>query len=252
MFTKSYPKTLFLFSIILVLALVTSGCGITINIRTVRGSGVISEQSFSVQGFHAISMGGIGEVTVEMGDEESLRIEAEDNLLEYFDVEVRNGTLMIEQSPTGITLVPTKPIHIYVTAQSLDALALSGLGNLSAPELTGEDCDLNTSGAGSITVESLDCTNLDVSITGLGDITVQGGQVDTQDVTISGMGGYQAGDLQSREADFQISGMGDSTIWVTESLIVSISGVGDLEYYGQPRVTTSGSGVGDVDSLGEK
>ncbi len=250
MFTKSYPKTLFLLSIILIL--VTSGCGININVRTVRGSGVIAEQSYTVQGFHAISMGGIGEVTVEMGDEESLRIEAEDNLLEYFDVEVRNGILEIEQSPNGINLLPTKQIHIYVVTKSLDALTLSGLGDLSGPELTGDSCSLTTSGAGSITVESLNCTNLDVTIAGLGDITVGGGQVDTQDVTISGMGDYQAGDLQSRQADFQISGMGDSTIWVTESLDVAISGVGDLEYYGQPHVTTSGSGVGDVDSLGEK
>jgi hypothetical protein len=76
--------------------------------------------------------------------------------------------------------------------------------------------------------------------------------VDAQDVTISGMGDYQAGDLQSREADFRISGMGNSTIWVTESLDVSISGAGSLEYYGEPHVSTSGTGLGDVDSLGEK
>jgi len=50
-----------------------------------------------------------------------------------------------------------------------------------------------------------------------------------------------------------ISGVGNASLWVTDSLRVSISGVGTIDYWGQPgKVVRSTSGLGTITSRGEK
>ena len=62
---------------------------------TIRGSGNVVEETREVSGVSGVQLATIGDMVIELGDKESLRIEAEDNLLEYFETEVRNGKLII-------------------------------------------------------------------------------------------------------------------------------------------------------------
>ena len=58
---------------------------------TVRGSGRVAEEERPVSGITGVKLATFGDLTIEVGDEEELRIQAEENLIPYFETEMRNG-----------------------------------------------------------------------------------------------------------------------------------------------------------------
>jgi hypothetical protein len=237
--------------ILIVLALTTSACGFYFNMpKTVKGNGVVMEETRSVDSFDQIEINGIGEFTVVLGTKESLRVEAEENLLPYLETYVRGSTLVVEIED-GRNILPTEPVNFYLTVVALEALDISGLGNIQLPEIETEDFRISLSGAGNIDIESLDADTFNVTMSGLGDLTVSDGQVASQDVTISGGGKYFASSLESADAVVTISGVGSATLRASEFLKVTISGGGDVNYYGNPEVDTDISGLGNLDRLGD-
>jgi len=63
---------------------------------TIHGSGNIIDENRDVNNFYGLSILGSGRVIMEQGTEESLRIEADDNLLPYLETEV-NGWGQVEK-----------------------------------------------------------------------------------------------------------------------------------------------------------
>ena len=234
--------------VVLVMALSILACQIG-GLTGDRGSGNVVEEDRAVSGFTGVVLVGIGELTIKVGERESLRIEAEDNLMQYFETEVRNGMLKIGVQK-DVNLNPTRPVRFYLTVEELDTIVLSGSGDIEAPDLEAERFSVTISGSGDVEMGDLSAGILNVTISGSGNLDIAGGQVDEQDITISGSGKYQAGDLSSGSVEITISGSGNATVWATDSLDVRISGSGSVNYYGNPRTTFSGSGSGRIKSLG--
>ena len=84
-----------------------------------RGSGNVVEETRPVSGVSGVDLATIGDVIINLGDEESLRIEAEDNLMKFFDTQVRGGTLRISTNPRSVNLRPTKPVRFFLTVKEL-------------------------------------------------------------------------------------------------------------------------------------
>jgi hypothetical protein len=237
---------------------------------TVDGSGNIVEENRDVSDFTGLALSGFGNVIIDVGDVEALRVEADDNLMEYFETEVRNGTLGIGIQ-SGVNVKPTQPVRFYATVKGLDKIVLSGSGNIEAPDLEAERFSLTISGSGNAKMGALNARALDVTISGSGNaimgalnaktlgvtiggsgkMSIAGGHVEEQSIVISGSGKYDAGSLRSESAKTRISGSGNVTLWATESLDAHASGSGSVGYYGEPRVSFSGSGSGKARSLGE-
>ena len=257
----------------------------------IRGSGHVIEKIFEVDDFTGVELATFGNLYIEVGDEEELRIEAEDNLIRYFEFPVISGMLKIESRP-GVPLRPTRPVNFYLTVKALDTIVLSGSGDIEAPDLEAErisvtisgsgdvevgnlaadaikaqisgsgDLDISRSkaeeqeisiyGSGDVEVGKLDADVIKVRITGSGNLDILGGQVEEQKVTLSGSGDYRAGHLASAEADVRIIGSGTTTIRVCERLEARISGSGDVRYAGSPTVEQSVIGSGDVSQIGDQ
>lgn len=221
--------------------------------ETLRGSGDVITETRQVAGFDRISLSGIGELTLTLGDQESLEVEAEDNFMEYIQTEVRGSTLHIGiDAPPTTNFQPTRTIKYRLTMKEIVGIEVSGAGDIKAGEIVTTDLDVESSGAGNVVIDTLEAEFLSISLSGAGDLDIRGGEVSRQKVDISGAGTYKASDLECQVADVLISGAGRATLWVTETLDVDISGVGSLEYYGQPTVTQDVSGVGSVKSLGDR
>jgi hypothetical protein len=203
-----------------------------------------------VSGFSEVELAGIGDLTIIHGDAEALEIEAEDNLIPYIITEVKNDRLMIYEE-TGYAFSPTKPIRISITVRSLDALILSGFGNVTASALNLGTLGITLSGSGNIEMSQLAADSLNVKLSGFGNLTVSG-VVPHQEAVINGAGSYIAGDLESESAMAILSGFGNCTLWAKESLDITLSGSGNLNYYGNPSLKQDVSGFGQVNSLGEK
>jgi len=231
---------------ILVLALLATGC----DLNTIRGSGKVVEEQRPVSGFHAVHVAGTGSVNITLGVQEALTIEAEDNLLEYFETEVRDGVLWIEQRD-NTSLRPRDPINFFVTAKELDTIAVSGSGEVKAPPLSVEGFSIALSGSGKIAIQDLVAKSLEVSISGSGEADIAGGEIESQHVIISGSGEYDARNMASAMATVRVSGSGAATVWARDQLEATVSGSGDVRYVGSPTLTKNVSGSGSIQRIGD-
>ncbi len=216
----------------------------------IRGSGKVIRQSRDVSGFNEVAFGGSGELSLRQGNEDSMAIEADDNLLPYIETDVRGGRLVIGPR-RGVSLSPSTRIRYTLSVKDLNGLEVSGSGNARTGPVRSQDFSIRVSGSGEIRMDSLEAAALKTDISGSGDVEVPG-KIEWQDVRISGSGRYQAPDLESRTADISISGSGDATIRVRESLTAHVSGSGSVGYYGSPSVTRKVSGSGSIRQLGDR
>jgi hypothetical protein len=254
-----------------------------------RGSGRVVEKEFAVKDFTGVELATFGNLTIEVGDKEELRVEAEDNLIRYFEADVFGDTLKIDSRP-GINIRPTRRVHFYLTVKELDTLIVTGSGDVEALDLKAERFSARITGSGDVEMRSLEADEVEVRITGSGDldissveakrqeITMTGsgdmeigdldtdeiearitgsgnldirdGRAEEQRVTLSGSGSYGARRLESDEADVRIGGSGGVTVHVRERMEVKITGSGDVHYAGSPRVEQSVTGSGDVVRMG--
>jgi len=237
---------------------------------TVSGSGNVVEETRTVSGFTGVELATVGTLHIQVGDSESLRIEAEDNLLEYLETGVRGGRLRIE-TREDVNLHNTRPIHYYLTVTDLDTIVISSSGDVEAPDLQArrfsvtisssgnlEMGDLeagtvtvNITSSGNVTMGTLRADTLEVDISSSGNLEIAGGQVERQTVTISSSGEYTAQDLQSAEADVRLTSSGSATIRVRDRLRANLSSSGDVHYVGNPMVDAKTTSSGKVVQIGE-
>ncbi len=188
----------------------------------VRGSGDIVTEVREVSGFSEVHLEGSGDVVVEIGENESLTVEADDNLLELITTSVRGSRLVIEFDEP---LRPSEAIVYRIEMIEFDEVAVAGSADVVAPNLA--------------------CGTFSVTVTGSGSFDL-GGTCDALDVSIAGSGDVDASDLAVARADISIAGSGDVLVNATDALDVSIAGSGDVEYLGDPAIEIDISGSGDV------
>jgi hypothetical protein len=217
--------------------------------ESIRGSGNVVEESRSISDFSSLILSGIGHVFIEQGQSEGLVIEAEENLIPYFENEVVQGKLEIGIRE-GINLRPREPVNFYLKVKNLEMILLSGSGQIEAEMLEAETLKLTLSGSGEIMIEDLVASNLKATLSGSGEIEL-GGDVEYQDLTISGSGDYRARDLTSLTADIVISGSGSAILNVDDQLDVTISGSGSVQYAGDADLSQSIPGSGSISHLDE-
>ena len=219
---------------------------------TVRGSGNVMTETRDVSNFHAIDVNYPAQVLVKQGTKESLKIEAEDNLLPDLKTQVKNGVLEISYNKQSAKRVnPTKTVKITIVVKDLTNVDFTSAGELTVEKLDTDSLDVSLSGAGNVELNDIQAKDLSVSLSGAGSMTASG-TTDSLVMNISGFGDFKGGDLHAQKADVNISGAGSATVWVDEDLTAQISGAGSVGYYGSASVSRQVSGVGGVNHLGDK
>ena len=263
----------FLLLIGLMLVFAVLACN-TINVNlvgeTVRGAGTVIEEGREIGNISGVELATVGTLHITSGTGESLRIEAEDNLLDYIQTNVRAGKLVIE-TREGINLRPTKPINYDLTVDRLNSIEISSSGDVEAGSLQSGSFSIDINSSGNLSLSSLDCTSLKVDISSSGNVAVDdlkadsisvkvsssgnleilGGQVQQQSITISSSGEYRARDLASAEAEANLSSSGTATIRVSERLSGRLTSSGDIRYIGDPEVNVSTTSSGKAVQINE-
>jgi hypothetical protein len=213
------------------------------------GSGRVITETRQVSGVNAVSLGGVGELTIVQGEPASLVIEAEDNIMPQIRTHTKNGLLEISEKGS---VSPTKPIRFQLTVSQLSKIFSAGAASVHVHKLTSPGLlELRVEGAGSVNISQVECASVKVVVSGAGDITIQGRTRDQQ-VELSGAGKYRAGDLRTQATRLEVSGAGNATVWAMSDLDVTIDGVGDVHYYGSPKIKQEINGVGSLHALGDK
>ena len=245
-------KIISLMAIMVIMTMALSSCVVPFR-GVVRGSGSIITEARQVSGFNKVQLDGAGTLTIIKGDSESLQIEADDNVLPELTSDVTGNTLVlgIEENWLQKAVIPTQSINYVLTVTDLSDVTINGAADLNLDGFETDSLTIEINGAGKITVTDLTAKNFEFVINGTANSQLSG-EVNDLSIQVNGMGNVSAGSLQASSADIEINGLGNGTIWVTDSLSVSISGGGSLSYYGYPTISQDISGAGNIDSLGEK
>ncbi len=214
--------------------------------KKVTGNGVMTTQKLTIDGFRGIEVAGPYDVFVSQGQNYEVRVEGDENLLEYLELEVDGDVLEIG-SRRGYNLKSKVGIKVYVTTPLIEHLAVAGSGNIrSQTKVTSASAlDLSIAGSGDMLLGEVDAPKIDAEIAGSGSVTVKG-TTRALHAEIAGSGSIHALDLLSESVDVEIAGSGNAEVFASKQLDASIAGSGDVKYRGNPSVSKSKAGSGDV------
>lgn len=207
--------------------------------------------------FDQIQVKGIGKFFVQQGAEQSVSVEADEQVIKRVTTEVVNRKLVfdigrdwMERLSMGLEFLSSREIVLRVTVRELKGLEILGACDLEASQIRGDEFDLRMSGASNVKILELDTNKVHTEMPGAGRVLVTGKTGD-QDVTLTGAGQYDAAHLESKNAKVALTGVGNAIVWAKENLEVSVTGVGSIEYYGSPHIKQSTAMLGVVRNLGE-
>jgi hypothetical protein len=184
----------------------------------------VTSESRNVSGFEEVELQGVGNLSIQQTGSESLTVEAEEDVLPKIRTEVENDRLIIGPEP-NTSIQTTQPINYKLAVKDLNALKVSGSGNVDAEDISTDELAVTSSGAGNVKIS---------------------GEADSQEINISGSGSYQAEDLESKQVKINVLGSGSAIVNVSDELNAEVSGSGSVEYIGDPTINQYVSGAGRV------
>ncbi|MCX2740536.1 head GIN domain-containing protein [Pontibacter anaerobius] len=210
-----------------------------------RGNGKVATQDRDVSGIKGIDVSGGFVVELTQGSNESVRLEAEENLLNNIKTEVRNGILHI-YNDRGIS--STKGMKAYVTLKGLESINISGgvkiIGNSSfkSPALK-----MDMSGGSNVKL-TVDTKEIKADLSGASKVELLG-KADVLNMDMSGASKVDASELEAREVKIQASGASNVKVFAKEALDINASGASSVYYKGSPSITSDVTSAARVGKL---
>lgn len=211
---------------------------------SVTGNGNIREEKRDLSNIYEVKTSGSIDLEIHNGDQYSLVVENDENLLKYVITEIDNGVLNVHYKD-GYAVM-NDHAKVILTAPTLEKLVSSGSADISSKGVikNSKQIEINTSGSGDIYAE-VDAPSIKVSGSGSGNVTLSGRTKDF-DCKMSGSGDVKCGNLQSENAVIHVSGSSDVHVFASVSLKVNVTGSGDVYYSGNPsspEIHITGSGT---------
>ncbi len=215
----------------------TTSFSVSSDSDTVKGSGVVIEETRDVAPFDSIKVGGSMNVILSQGEPGPLRIKAEDNLAPLVVATVNGSELTLKTTGSYSTKVG---INVYVTTADIRSIKSGGSADvLCQGRVEVDELELDASGSSDIEC-AVKAGTLVVFASG------SSGVVDLLQVVAGGSSGVAAFELVAAEADVKTSGSSDATV-NAKILRAHASGASDIRFRGLPEnLTSSDSGSGSV------
>lgn len=200
------------------LAAILAGCG--------SDPGPSRTENRDVGAFHAIQLLGSARMQVEAGKGPALSITAPERVLEATRTEVRDGVLVVRVRERGGWFQRGTAAQLTIQAPMLDSLEISGAGDFSLRDVTGDKLSIVVQGAGRLEAQGT-----------VGQLTAR----------IDGAGNADLSRLIATDAQVAVNGAGKLELNATGTLVAEVNGVGSISYAGNPRkVVPSVHGVGSI------
>jgi hypothetical protein len=180
--------------------------------HSVKGSGNITKVSRDVSDFSSVDVGGIFQVEIVAGKDNSVEIEADDNLIQFIKTDVRGDTLKIS-SEKG--LHSESPIRVRISAPNIERVEADGASKVTVSDIKNSSLDIDTSGASKVYLA---------------------GSTDNLNVQVSGASKVDAENLAAAKGNVEANGASQVTLNVAEELRAEASGASKVTYTGNPGV----------------
>jgi hypothetical protein len=203
------------------------------------------EQSRQVSGFNAIASAGPFNVHIKMDGNESVKVEADADIINDIETVVEGNTLKIQFKEREYRHHNIHKAEVYIEAKSLNSLINSGSGSVKVDGVISADnfkAILSGSGNISAVVKS---ENLNAVVSGSGSINLSGSTGDAH-MVITGSGEIEGKHLKAQSVVGVITGSGNIYIEAEKSVTGGITGSGSVIYSGNASVTSHTTGSGRV------
>lgn len=249
-----------------------------------------SKETRDVSTFREISYRTSGKLYLRQGSPQKVVLEGNEEAIREVETYLKGDRLIIENRDNNRWFSwgndSRDKINIYITVENIDAIYLSGSGDLLAENaIQSENMDLRVSGSGSMELQvdlngdleanvsgsgdlrvKGNCRNLDSSVSGSGKVyianAIEGtakfglsgsgkvlaaGRAKVVKASVSGSGKLLAQDLVTDRCEVNITGSGDVEINVKSELDARITGSGSVRYKGSPNhVNNYSTGSGKI------
>jgi hypothetical protein len=213
------------------------------NRKTVHGNNKVVTKEREAGSFSGIKVSTGIDVYLKQGNNQSIRVEADENLHEYILTEIEGDVLHVY---TEANIRDAGEKKVYVTMKEISSVKATSAGDVigETPVKT-DEIEIDASSAGDIKLEVY-AKDIEVDISSSGDVTLTG-EADVLEADLSSAGNLNAADLKVREAEVNVSSAGDADINVTEKLQARASSAGDVHYSGNPKyVDAHSSSAGSI------
>jgi hypothetical protein len=198
-----------------------------------------------------------GQLFITQGEEESLRIEGQEEVVRTVVTYVNNGELVLDiqtgwfdKALNALTSTfEGQSLKYHLSVKKLEGIYISGAGRVKMQGLKTPSIYITLKGAGELILSDLEAGLIDVEMPGAGVISLSG-KTDILQVAMKGAGSLDAPKLETREARVSMRGVGKASVWATQSLDATVDGVGAIDYYGNPQVRQNITGLGKVNKRG--
>ena len=205
----------------------------------------------NVRNFDAVKVSAGIDLYISMGNDESVRVVADDDIIEDVKTEVRGGTLHVYMKNNNslfniFNWGRSTSRKVYVTARELKSIqASSGSDVKSKNTLKGESLKVESSSGSDV---NLDVVYKEVTLSSSsGSDARLSGRAKYFTASSSSGSDINARDLEAQICKVNVSSGADATVTATEELHANASSGADVRYYGNPKVVDiDESSGGDV------
>jgi len=211
---KIYPSLLIL-SLLIVIPF--SGCNDSSEkSELLHGSGKIVSQTRSLDECSGVILQNTGNIYLTQADTQSMRIEADDNIIDKIEIEVDGENLEVGLKKGSYENITCK---IYVSLKTISKILINGSGNIIAYNVKSDELNCKINGSGNINIR---------------------GSGNYIDLYINGSGNISAQEFTAKKCKAYINGSGNITLYASEGADTEINGSGNIFYSGNPSGTELG------------
>jgi hypothetical protein len=222
-----------------VLSLLLVSCIDMNSITGVTGNGNVQiENRSSNESFNKISASQGLDVYLTQGNEESITVEADENLLDIIKTEITGDELRI-YAKNNIGYAASKKITVtFKDIRSIESTSGSDIRSTNTIKV--DNLELNTSSGSDMSL-SVETNQLDCHSSSGSDLRLSGSTEKLFAKASSGSD-IKAGDLISQSSQVKATSGSDITVNTSKELTASANSGGDVKYYGNPAIVNKNGG----------
>jgi putative autotransporter adhesin-like protein len=195
------------------------------NETRIQGSGNVITKDVAVQPFDELQASGIFSVVLTQGSKEAVKIKAEDNLQQLFEVK-NEGTKLIVSMKKDSHFNSKEKMTVYITFKNLKTMELKMVGNVSSEgNLSFSNLSLDNSSVGSVDL-ALNASNKSV-----GSLKLKG-KADNAVIKSNSVGSIRASEFVVQTMDIDNDGVGSAEVNAAKELKVKESFLGKVRNAG--------------------
>src|SRR5436190_2936852 len=196
----------------------------------IEGSGNVITKDVAIQSFDQLQASGVFNVVLTQGSKESVKIEAEDNLQQFFEVKNEGNKLIVDMKKDS-HFDPKKKMTVYITFKNLKSMDLKMVGNLTSEgNLSFGDLSLNNKSVGSVDL-AVNAQKLDINNKSVGNLRLSG-KAENAIIRSNSVGAIKASDLLVQTMDIDNDGVGSAEVNAVKELKVKDSFLGKVKNAG--------------------